>query len=91
MERLRINLQLFAEGGAGGAGADGGAAGAGAGSSTGAKQSQDAAVTSKRANDNPLANVQYGRQEQAQDGAQQSDAGTENKQKATTEKFLMRI
>lgn len=87
MERLQINLQLFAEGGAGGAGAAGGAAGAGAGSSTGANQSQDAAVTSKRANDNPLANVQYGRQEQARDGAQQSDAGTENKQKATTEKI----
>ena len=64
MKRFHFNLQLFAEGGAaGGAGASGGNAGAGAEGVTGANQSQAAAVTSKRANSNPLANVQYGKQD----------------------------
>lgn len=88
MERLKINLQLFAEGGAaGGTGAAGGNAGAGTAGDTGATQSQAAAVTSRRANSNPLANVQYGKQEQAQNNVQQSDAGTDNSQGATTDKI----
>ena len=81
MERFNINLQLFAEGGAaGGTGAAGGNAGAGTTGDAGANQSQAAAVTSRRANSNPLANVQYGKQEQ-------SDAGTDNSQGATTDKI----
>lgn len=83
MERFNFNLQLFAEGGAaGGAGATGGNAGAGAEGDAGANQSQAAAVTSKRANSNPLANVQYGKQEDVQ----QSDAGAESNQGTTPEK-----
>ena len=92
MERLKINLQLFAEGGAaGGAGAAGGTAGAGTAGEAGANQSQAAAVTTKRANNNPLANVRYGKQEQMQDGVQQSDAGADNGQqtnKMTYDDFI---
>ena len=92
MERLKINLQLFAEGGAaGGAGAAGGNAGTGTVGEAGANQSQAAAVTSRRANGNPLANVRYGKQEQAQDSVQQSDAGTDNGQqtnKMTYDDFI---
>lgn len=79
MERMKFNLQLFAEGGAaGGTGATGGDAGAGAAGGAGENQSQAAAGTARRANNNPLANVKYGKQADAQNSAQQSDAGTDN-------------
>lgn len=57
MEKLKMNLQLFADGGA--AGGDGGAAAAAAGD-TGV-QAPDAGVrNNRRKRENPLANVQYG-------------------------------
>lgn len=67
MENLRLNLQLFADGGAGAAGGDGGAA-AGAGDATGV-QVPDAGEQRQKKRVNPLANTKYGiqpQQEQAQ-------------------------
>lgn len=63
MEKYNINLQLFADGGA--AGGDGGAAAAaGNGDATGV-QAPDAGVQkNRRKRENPLANVQYGIQQQ---------------------------
>ena len=63
MENNFFDLQLFAEGGAAGGTTGNGNAGAGAEGTTGAEQSQAAAVTSRRAKENPLANVRYGKQE----------------------------
>lgn len=56
MDKYKINLQLFAEGGT--AGGDGGQAAAAAGD-TGV-QAPDAGVHKSRKRENPLANVQYG-------------------------------
>lgn len=56
MDKLDLNLQLFADGGA--AGGDGGAAAAAAGD-TGV-QAPDAGVHKSRKRENPLANVKYG-------------------------------
>lgn len=67
MEKLNLDLQLFADGGAGAAGGDGGAA-AGAGTTTGV-QAPDAGEQRQKKRVNPLANTRYGiqpRQEQAQ-------------------------
>lgn len=87
MEKYYFNLQLFAEGGAAGGAAGNGNAGAGTEGTTGAEQSQAAAVTSRRAKENPLANVRYGKQEQPQDNNIQSDAGTDNNQGAKPDKI----
>lgn len=87
MEHFKFNLQLFAEGGAAGGTGAGGNAGAGTVGEAGANQSQAAAVTSRRSNNNPLANVQYGKQEQVQENVQQSDAGTDNKSQSTPDKI----
>lgn len=60
-----IDLQLFADGGAGAAGGDGGAA-AGAGETNSGVTAPDAGVPkSRRRKENPLANVQYGKQQVA--------------------------
>lgn len=67
MEKLYLDLQLFADGGAGAAGGDGGAA-AGAGTTTGV-QAPDAGEQRQKKRVNPLANTRYGiqpQQEQAQ-------------------------
>ena len=61
-DKLRIDLQLFADGG-GAAGGDGGAA-AGAGDATGVS-APDAGVPVRKRKENPLANVKYGRQMEA--------------------------
>lgn len=87
MENNFFDLQLFAEGGAAGGEAGNGNAGAGAEGTTGAEKSQAAAVTSRRAKENPLANVRYGKQEQPQDNNIQSDAGTDNNQGAKPDKI----
>ena len=87
MENNFFDLQLFAEGGAAGGAAGNGNAGAGAEGTAGAEQSQAAAVTSRRAKENPLANVRYGKQEQPQDNNIQSDAGTDNNQGAKPDKI----
>ena len=61
MDKYNINLQFFADGGA--AGGDGGAAAATAGDTTGV-QAPDAGVRkNSRKRENPLANVQYGKQQ----------------------------
>ena len=66
MEKTYLDLQLFAEGGAGAAGGEGGAA-AGAGDATGVNV--PVAEGRKQRRTNPLANVKYGVQpEQAQGG-----------------------
>lgn len=72
-----LDLQMFADGGSGAAGTSAGTGTESGGTTT---QSQDAAVTNKRAK-NPLANVVYGKQpevqQENQQGIQQTDAGTE--------------
>ena len=74
MEKYNINLQLFADGGA--AGGDGGAAAAAAGDSTGV-QAPDAGVRKSRKRENPLANVQYGVQQQSAEQAAPADGAAE--------------
>lgn len=59
-----LYLQLFADGGAGAAGGDGGAA-VGAGDATGVTAPDAGVPRAKKRKENPLANVQYGRQEAA--------------------------
>lgn len=61
MEKLYLDLQLFADGGAGAAGGDGGAA-AGAGTTTGVQAPDAGERRQKRVN--PLANTRYGIQPQ---------------------------
>lgn len=56
-----INLQLFADGGAGAAGGDGGAV-AGAGEATGVTAPAAEVPRAKKRRENPLANVKYGKQ-----------------------------
>lgn len=68
---IRIfNLQLFAEGGAGTGGAAGGEGGTGSGS-----PAESTLATSKGAKSNPLADVRYGIQNDAQGSAEQAAAG----------------
>lgn len=76
MEKYNINLQLFADGGA--AGGDGGAAAAaGNGDATGV-QAPDAGVQkNRRKRENPLANVQYGIQQQSAPAETAAEQGTE--------------
>lgn len=62
--KFNINLQLFADGGAGAAGGDGGAA-AGAGDATGVTAPDAEVPRARRRKENPLANVKYGRQQEA--------------------------
>ena len=59
-----LDLQLFADGGAGAAGGDGGAA-AGAGEGSGAGAPDAGVHGAKRRRENPLANVRYGRPAEA--------------------------
>lgn len=76
MEKTYLDLQLFAEGGAGAAGGDGGAA-AGAGDATGV--TVPAAEGRKQRRTNPLANVKYGvQQDQAQGGVAAASAEAAN-------------
>ena len=63
-ETYIFDLQMFADGGAGAAGGDGGGAAAASGISTGV-DAPAAGERGKRTRENPLANVQYGRQPQA--------------------------
>lgn len=74
MDKNNINLQLFADGGA--AGGDGGAAAAAAGDSTGVSV-PDAGVRKSRKRDNPLANVQYGVQQQSAEQVAPADGAAE--------------
>lgn len=75
MEKLRLDLQLFADGGAGAAGGDGGAA-AGAESATGV-QAPDAGEQRQKKRVNPLANVKYGVQPQQEQAHGEVAATTE--------------
>ena len=74
MDKNNINLQLFADGGA--AGGDGGAAAAAAGDSTGVNV-PDAGVRKSRKRENPLANVQYGVQQQSAEQVAPVDGAAE--------------
>lgn len=58
MDKYKINLQLFAEGG--NAGGDGGQAAAAAGDATGVNVPGAGVRKNRRTRENPLANVQYG-------------------------------
>jgi hypothetical protein len=75
MEKLRLNLQLFADGGGGAAGGDGGAA-AGAGDATGV-QVPDAGEQRQKKRVNPLANTKYGIQPQQAEAQGEVAATTE--------------
>ena len=61
MEYKTIDLQLFADGGAGAAGGDGGAA-AGAGDAAGVTAPDAGVNRAKKRRENPLASVKYGKQ-----------------------------
>jgi len=92
MDFTRMNLQLFGDGGAGGAGSG---AGTGAGSAAGADGGQAAAAgmenkaersplaKGRQRRENPLANVHYGRQVQAQ----QTDAAAQDQTQDQAESF----
>lgn len=75
MEKLYLDLQLFADGGAGAAGGDGGAA-AGAGTTTGV-QAPDAGEQRQKKRVNPLANTRYGIQPQQEQAHGEVAATTE--------------
>lgn len=75
MEKLYLDLQLFADGGAGAAGGDGGAA-AGAGDATGVTAPDAGERRQKRVN--PLANVKYGVQPQQEQAQGEVAAATED-------------
>ena len=63
MDKLKFNLQLFADGGAGGAGGGDGGAAAGAGDATGVMApAAEVQPRAKKRKENPLANVKYGKQ-----------------------------
>ena len=62
MDNFKLNLQLFADGAA--AGGDGGAAAAEAGDATGVNVPDAGVRKNRRTRENPLANVQYGIQQQ---------------------------
>lgn len=79
IDRITLNLQRFADGG-GAAGGDGGAA-AGAGD-TGVTAHDAGEPRAKKRRENPLANVQYGRQEGA---APRQDATAMQEQTADTQ------
>lgn len=76
MEKLYLDLQLFADGGAGAAGGDGGAA-AGAEAATGVK-APDAGEQRQKKRVNPLANVKYGVQPQQAEAQGEVAATTED-------------
>ena len=61
MEYIALDLQLFADGGAGAAGGDGGAA-AGAGDAAGVTAPDAGVPRAKKRRENPLAAVKYGKQ-----------------------------
>lgn len=61
MEYIALDLQLFADGGAGAAGGDGGAA-AGAGDAAGVTAPDAGVNRAKKRRENPLASVKYGKQ-----------------------------
>lgn len=63
MEYKTIDLQLFADGGAGAAGGDGGAA-AGAGDAAGVTAPDAGVPRAKKRRENPLAAVKYGKQQE---------------------------
>lgn len=73
-ETIRINLQLFADGG-GAAGGDGGAAAGAGDAETGVSAPGAGVPKAKKRRENPLANVQYGRQTAA--APSQTATGTE--------------
>lgn len=87
MDKTYFDLQLFAEGGAGAAGGDGGAA-AGAGDATGVTVPAAEGRRQKRVN--PLANVKYGVQPEAQGevAATREEAANTNDGKKTFEELI---
>lgn len=89
MDKTKFNLQLFGEGAAG-AGGDGGAA-AGAGDNTGVQAPDAGEHRQKKRKENPLANMRYGIQSQADAqsrvAAEAGAADTEDREKPKEESF----
>lgn len=84
MKRRKMNLQLFAEGGAGGAAGDGGSEG---GTAAGVAEN-GAVATHAGSTDNSLDSVIYGKRPEVPDNNQNGDTTTPEQRKAEFEKLI---